>query len=205
MKTRLFEESIPRGGSVIDADAGSGHYTLIAARQVGQRGDVIALEPNPNSYRELRANVRRNSFEDRVIALPLGIRAWSKIPILDSAASWPRVDVVKLAVRDGEIEALRAMREAFALSPSARVFADCNPAALARAGTSAERLLAELCELGFRSHVIEEIHGELAPAGTWLNEVVGDVQLLCEPASVRRRLVRRVRTARRDALPEVHA
>ena len=54
-----------------------GYHTLLAARQVGPRGRVMAFEPNPVSYRALRANVRRNSYGDRVIALPLGIAAWS--------------------------------------------------------------------------------------------------------------------------------
>jgi len=234
--SRLFEESIPYGGAVVDGGAYLGYHTLIAARQVGPRGRVLALEPNPVSYRALRANVRRNGYESRVIAIPLGIGTWSgrrtfyfgqsadaqrtsglllpgrwarstetRVFSLDSAVAGRSVDVIKLAIDGDTLNALRGMRRTLELSPAARLFVECNPAALARAGTSAAALLEELRDLGFRTRVVEEIQGELAPAGTWLNEIAGRVQLLCEPASVRRRFARRVRTARLDPEPQVSA
>lgn len=224
----LFRDAVPRGGAVVDAGAFLGHHTLIAARQVGAGGHVMAFERHPANYRALRANVRRNGYEDRVIALPLGIGAWSGrrsfkfgntdvstsgmfVPerwtestqtgalSLDSTFGGRSIDVVKLAIQGGEVEALRGMRRTLELSPDARLFVDCNPAALARAGTSAESLLEELRDLGFRTRVIEEIQGDLVPAGTWLNEVSARVKLICEPASVRRRLARRVLGARRES------
>ena len=103
---------------------------------------------------------------------------------------------MKLAIEGGDVNALHAIDAALALSPSARLFVDCNPAELARAGTSAAALLVELRELGFHSWVIEEIHGELAPAGTWLSEAAGPVQLFCEHAHGRRRFGRRARPGR---------
>lgn len=202
LMSRLFRKSIPRGGAVVDGGAFLGHHTLMAARQVGPRGRVMAFEPNPASYRALRGNVHRNGYEDRVIALPLGVGAWStqvRTLSLDTSVGGRRIDVVRLAIEGGEVDAIRGMRRTLELSPGARLFVECNPAALARAGTSAETLLGELRDLGFRSQVIEEIHGELVPAGAWLDELPAHVQLMCEPASVRRRLARRVRGARREA------
>jgi FkbM family methyltransferase len=227
--SRLFEESVPYGGAVVDGGAYLGYHSLIAARRVGSRGRVLALEPNPESYRALRANVRRNRYESRVIALPMGIGAWSgrrtfyfgdaggvpeaggllaperwtepaqgRVLSLDSTVGRRAIDVIKLAIEGDTIDALRGMRRTLELSPAARLFIECNPAALARAGRSAAALLEELRDLGFRARVIEEIQAELAPAGTWLNEIAGRVQLLCEPASARRRFARRVRTARLD-------
>jgi FkbM family methyltransferase len=225
LMTRLFRDAIPRGGAVVDGGAYLGYYALIAARQVGSRGRVMAFEPDPHSYRALRANVRRNGYRERVIALPLGIGAWSgrrtfylgheepgsgslvvpgrwreatetRTLSLDSTVAGRSIDVIKLTVEGGELDALRGMRRTLELSPGARLFVDCKPAALARAGTSAAALLEELVDLGFRTRVIEEIHGELAPAGEWLDEVSGKVQLLCEPDSVRRRIAGRIRTTR---------
>jgi FkbM family methyltransferase len=225
LMTRLFRDAIPRGGAVIDGGAHLGYHALIAARQVGPRGRVMAFEPDPSSYRALRANARRNGYGERVIALPLGIGAWSgrrtfylgqqessgespfvpgrwregaetRTLSLDSTVAGRSIDVIKLSVEGGELDALRGMRRTLELSPGARLFIDCKPAALARAGSSAAALLEELVELGFRTRVIEEVHGELAPAGEWLDEVSGRVQLLCEPQSVRHRIAGRMRTAR---------
>jgi FkbM family methyltransferase len=228
--TRLFADSIRRGGAVVHGGAYLGYHTLIAARQVGARGRVMAFEPNPATYRALRANVRRNGYGERVIALPLGIAAWSgrrtfyigdgdgrassmfvperwmdateaKTMSLDSTIGGRAIDVIKLTVEGGEVEALRGMRRTLELSPTARLFVECKPPALRRAGTSVAELLDELRDLGMRSRVIEEVHQELAPVGEWLEDAGGPVQLLCEPAAVTRRIVRRVRTARREPSP----
>ena len=190
---RVFAASIPPAGAVVDAGAGAGRHTMIAADQVGPEGQVMAFEPEPESYRALRSNVRDNGFEDRVTALPLGIAAWANLHLLDSFAPDASVDVVKLAIEGGDVNSLHAIDAALALSPSARLFVECNPAELSDAGASATALLVELRELGFHSRVIEEIHGELAPAGTWLNEAGGSVQLFCERGG-HRRFARRARS-----------
>jgi len=223
----LFRDSIPHGGSVVDAGAFLGHHTLIAARQVGPGGRVMAFEPNPASYRALRENVRENGYEKRVIALPLGIGAWSgrrsfyfgdddphtgdlfvperwmepeatRTVNFDSAIGGRAIDVVKLAVRGNEVEVLRGMRRTLELSPDVRLFVECDPTALSRAGTSVESLLEELRDLELRTRVVDEERRELVPTGAWLDFVPGNVQLVCEPASVSRRLARRVLGPRRE-------
>jgi FkbM family methyltransferase len=208
--TRLFADSIRRGAAVVHGGAHLGYHTLIAARRVGPSGRVMAFEPNPVSYRALRANVRRNGFSDRVIALPFGIGAtpfiperWSAAPegrilSLDSTVGGRTIDLIRLTVGGWEVDALRGMRRTLELSPTARLFVECDPPALARAGSGVEELLAELRDLGMRSRVIDEVHEELAPPGEWLEGATGPVQLLCEPATVTRRIVRRVHSARRD-------
>jgi precorrin-6B methylase 2 len=193
---RVFAASIPPAGAVVDASAGAGRHTMVAAHAVGPRGQVLAFEPEPASYRALRANVREHGFEDRVTALPLRLAAWARLHLLNSFPPDTQVDLVKLAIEGGDVNALHAIDGALALSPSARLFVDCNPAELARAGSSAAALLVELRELGFHSRVIEEIHGELSPAGTWLSEAAGPVQLFCERADGRRRFARRARPGR---------
>jgi FkbM family methyltransferase len=225
--TRLFAESIPRGGAVVHAGAYLGYHALIAARHAGPRGRVMAFEPNPVSYRCLRSNVRRNGYGDRVIALPLGIAAWSgrrtfylgegdgrtsslfvperwlestetRTLSLDSTIGGRALDVIKLTVAGGEVEALRGMRRTLELSPTARLFVECDPRALVRAGSGVAALLEELRGLEMRTRVIDEDNEGLTAVGDWLADSSGRVQLLCEPAAVTRRLARRVRTARRE-------
>ena len=226
--TRLFAESIPRGGAVVHGGAYLGYHSLIAARAVGPSGRVMAFEPNPVSYRALRSNVRRNGYGDRVIALPLGIAAWSgrrtlyigegdgrssslfvpdrwnestqaKTLSLDSTIGGRAIDVIKLTLEGGEVEALRGMRRTLELSPTARLFVECNPRALVRAGAGVAALLDELRDLWMRVLVIDEVNEELTPVGAWLGGgAAASTHLLCEPATVTRRFVRRMRTARRE-------
>lgn len=200
--TRLFAESIPSGGSVVHGGAHIGYHALIAARRVGPRGRVMAFEPNPASYRALRGNVRRNGYGDRVTALPLGVAAWdskeSRTLSLDSTIGGHSIDVIKLTSAGREVEALRGMRRTIELSPTARLFVECNPRALAQAGSGVAALLDELRGLGMRPQVIDEFQQELIGVGRWLADSSGPVQLFCEPTAVPRRLVRRVRAASRE-------
>ena len=53
-------ESLSEGDVVIDAGANIGCFTLLAARKVGARGIVIAIEPGPNNYKRLKSNVEIN-------------------------------------------------------------------------------------------------------------------------------------------------
>lgn len=65
-ESELFEGSIGAGMVVADIGANLGYYTLRAARAVGERGRVIAFEPDPRNLELLRQNVERNGFSGRV-------------------------------------------------------------------------------------------------------------------------------------------
>lgn len=200
--TRLFADSIPRGGAVVHGGAFLGYHALVAARRVGPHGHVMAFEPNPVNYRALRANVRRNGFAKRVTALPLGIAGWDSVEArtlsLDSTIGGRSLDVIKLTSAGREVDSLRGMRRTLELSPTARLFVECNPRALSSAGSGVAELLAELRDLGLRTRVIDEFQKALTPVGDWLADSSGPVQLFCEPASVRRRFARRVRAVRSE-------
>jgi FkbM family methyltransferase len=214
----LFEDSIPRGGAVVDGGAYLGYHTLVAARRAGPRGKVLSFEPNPVTYRALRRNVRENGYEDRVIALPLGVAAWSgrrtfyvgdsgksglfvpdrwreatrtRTMSLDSSVAGRSIDVIKLNVDGGEVDALRGMRRTLELSPRVRLFVECNPSSLANAGTSAATLLDELFDLGFEVQVVDEERRTLEPAESWLSQVARRVYLRCGMSRIRRRLASR--------------
>ncbi|RLF21128.1 MAG: hypothetical protein DRN15_06070 [Thermoprotei archaeon] len=61
-------EVIPRDGwKVMDVGSFIGLWTLRAAKLVGAKGRVIALEPNPLCYRLTRANVMLNSLDNVVV------------------------------------------------------------------------------------------------------------------------------------------
>jgi FkbM family methyltransferase len=223
----LFEDSIPRGGAVVDGGSYLGYHTLVAARRVGPRGKVLSFEPNPVTYRALRRNVRENGYEDRVVALPLGVAAWSGrrtfyvgadagksglfVPArwrettrtrtlsLDSSVAGRSIDVIKLDVDGGEVDALRGMRRTLELSPRVRLFVECNPPSLENAGTTAGALLDELLDLGFEVQVIDEGRRALERAGPWLSQIAERVYLRCEMSRNGRRFSELRRAAGRGS------
>ncbi len=55
--TRRF---LKQGDVFVDAGAYHGWYTLVASRAVGERGRVVAFEPNPDAFAVLRRNIELN-------------------------------------------------------------------------------------------------------------------------------------------------
>jgi FkbM family methyltransferase len=207
----LFARSVREGATVIDGGAYLGFYSLLAGRRVGPEGTVFAFEPNPDTFRLLSDNVRENGLGDRVVALPVGIGAtaarrpfyigdgdgaksslfvperWrgvseAECTSLDEALGARPVDVVKLDIEGGEVEGLRGMRRTLAASPDPCVIIECNPAALARAGTSTRTLLRELDAAGLQASVIDDEDWELHPIDEVPLPRAGHVNLYCRRA-----------------------
>jgi len=60
---RLLQRFLTPGMTVIDVGAHHGLYAILAARQVGATGRVIAFEPAPSVRRRLRWHLRLNGTE----------------------------------------------------------------------------------------------------------------------------------------------
>jgi len=74
------------------------------------------------------------------------------------------LDVVKIDIEGGEVAALAGMRRTLdEAKPGLVLFIECNPDALANAGTSAGALLAHLREAGFEISAIDEADRSLRP------------------------------------------
>jgi len=56
----LLDRLLRPGMEFVDVGANLGLYTLFAARKVGMRGVVLALEPSSREFQKLRANVELN-------------------------------------------------------------------------------------------------------------------------------------------------
>lgn len=59
-ETTLMKESISEGMKVLDIGANIGYHTLQISRWVGEKGQVIAFEPDPENHRLLRKNLEAN-------------------------------------------------------------------------------------------------------------------------------------------------
>ena len=64
-----LREFVPEGSLVIDVGANVGFFSLRFARWVGDRGKVIAIEPEQHNYASLLEAVERQGFSSRVEAL----------------------------------------------------------------------------------------------------------------------------------------
>ena len=64
----LIEARLPQAGVFVDIGANCGLFSLTASRKLGQRGRVLAIEPNPAMAERLRFNVATNDFENVELA-----------------------------------------------------------------------------------------------------------------------------------------
>lgn len=68
----LIDAGLPADGVFVDVGAGVGLHTLWAARRLGERGRVLALEPDPAAFARLVHNLAVNGLQGRVTALRCG-------------------------------------------------------------------------------------------------------------------------------------
>lgn len=67
----VMEPHVPAGGTFVDVGAHVGWYSLKAAKAVGPRGRVIAIEPDHATLRKLRDNIRASGAEAVIVVVPV--------------------------------------------------------------------------------------------------------------------------------------
>jgi len=70
---RYFEEITQ--GVFVDVGANIGKYTIKVARQVGDNGRVISIEPESYNFEMLKANIKLNKLSN---VTPLNVACWNK-------------------------------------------------------------------------------------------------------------------------------
>ena len=71
-----------RPGSVFfDVGANVGFFTLLAARAVGPRGHIVAVEPMPENVAALRRNLERNHVPHERVGLTAGLGRSAAQPV----------------------------------------------------------------------------------------------------------------------------
>jgi FkbM family methyltransferase len=84
-ETIFFQTACREGMTFLDVGANLGYYTALAARAVGPNGKVIALEPDPESFKYLEQTIAANGTEN-VQAFPVAASdAPAKLPLYISA------------------------------------------------------------------------------------------------------------------------
>jgi FkbM family methyltransferase len=152
----LIRDAVEPGMTVVDCGSHLGLHALVAAREAGPDGTVIAVEAAAPTAAALRAIVAANGFEDRVEVVeaaavaepgPVEIHLHpylDRAGLADEASDAERVvevpgvrlddvlgerefDVAKIDVEGGEVGAYAGLEEALSRSPEATLFLECHP------------------------------------------------------------------------------
>jgi FkbM family methyltransferase len=68
---QALQPHVPAGGTFVDVGAHIGWYSLKAAKLVGPRGRVIAVEPDHETLRTLRDNIRASGASAIIVVAPV--------------------------------------------------------------------------------------------------------------------------------------
>lgn len=145
--TPLFEDwswdylQVKEGDVFVDVGAHVGRYTLPVARAVGEKGLVIAVEPNIENYNRLRDNISlnnlrniitinaaawsddaklkfyagessgRGSIKEKVGANYVEVNGRSLDSLLEEVKTGIRVDWIKIDVEGAELEVLKGLNK----------------------------------------------------------------------------------------------
>lgn len=181
---KLVRRLLEPGMTFVDVGANVGLYTVVAGRRVGPEGRVVAVEADAGNRGWLARNVRANGLPN-VEILPFaagaehrrrrfqlrrdgGHHGFYGHPVeetveeieveerpLDELVEGP-VELVKLDVEGGELEALRGMERILAHNPRIRVLLEWSPPLLQAAGLEVEATPRWLAGRGFELLRVDE-------------------------------------------------
>jgi FkbM family methyltransferase len=191
--TDVFRKLVKRGDVFLDIGANLGHYTLIAAKLIGESGRVHAFEPAADNYTLLVKSVAANGFKN-IVTVPKAVsnRNGTTRLILDPHEAGmhrlasgsdsgesavietvtlddyfkdkeKRVDIMKMDVEGAEMLVLEGMREILERSNDLTIFTEFSPVMIRRAGSAPEEYLRQLFSRGFALFHINEQEEKLVP------------------------------------------
>lgn len=190
--TKLFTETVKEGMTVLDLGANFGYYSLVAARQVGKGGLVVAFEPMPENMALFQRSIKANGFDNIITVQKAVSNTCGKQrlflgndPMVHSLyEEYARegsieidvttvdeftkshnlnVDVAKMDVEGSETKALEGMRETISRNPQLKLFIEFSPQFIEVSGSSPEVFLETLMDLGFALYHINEQKQSLEP------------------------------------------
>lgn len=62
--TKIFENIVGEGDTVVDCGANIGYFTLLAAKLVGKNGKVYSFEPEKTNYEYILKNIELNGYNN---------------------------------------------------------------------------------------------------------------------------------------------
>ena len=187
--TRLFENVLREGMTVVDVGAHVGYYTLLAAKCVGDSGRVYAFEPEPHNYEMLIGNVLMNGYRNVVMikeaisdtsgvaklhleesmghSLYLGRHPSRRSIVVKTVTlddffeslGWPDVHLIKMDIEGGEPAAIQGCAKLLRRCRDLKIILEFLPAKLRSAGVEPESFLHQLQAQGFDLRVVNDDEG----------------------------------------------
>ena len=177
----MVMESLRSGDTFLDVGANLGLYSIAAAKRIGTKGLVVALEPIPKTARILESNLLINHIEDRteviqaaagaacgvVKMIDAGVESaisttGRRVPLITVDSIFPNqpVNVLKIDTEGYEEFVLHGSRQLL-LDITRRprvIFIEVHPFAWVQTGTSSHSILSFLNEHGY---LVKNIDGEI--------------------------------------------
>ena len=185
-QTSLVRQYLKEGNIVLDIGANIGYYTLIFAQLVGERGKVIAFEPEPYLMNILAKNVELNGYTNISLvqkavsnqrgtatlqldefanvdhrlydASPVGTAIQVETIKIDDCfpVEEKTVDFIKMDIQGSEGRALAGMKGILERNRTLVLITEFWPARLQGSGTSPKDFIQGLLDSGFEIRVIDE-------------------------------------------------
>lgn len=195
--SELFKSAIKPGSTVLDIGAHHGYFSILAAREVGENGQVYALEPVPKNFQILTRNIELNGFNnvlpinkavsDQNTTLPFYFRSETgtggsllktdrtneesvnvECVTIDDLLDGRTVNVLKMDVEGFEPRAIIGMQRTLSQVDDLVLFLELAPDHLKRAGGNQIEYLKQLEQAGLQCQFISEDRRSLLPTSTEL-------------------------------------
>lgn len=179
--TQVFLALMPSQGVVIDVGANKGYYSLLAAKRLGPGSRVISLEPFPANIAILEQNICMNGYENvTVVKAAAWSRSGSvsfaspessenpgtgqvsdrgtfqveavTIDGLSGELGLDSVDVLKMDIEGGEVEAVRGAANMLKRQAIASLIIETHTSILDPADVL--RLFSMLCGFGYECYLV---------------------------------------------------
>ena len=188
---KLFASRVKRDWTVIDIGANVGCYALLAADLVGDKGKVIAFEPDAENFSMLEraiqnsgmtnVSIRREAVSDLSGPSYLYLSAEhggdhslydpgeerikvriDAVRLDDVIKPGETVHLIKMDIQGAETKALRGMSRVTQENRDLIMFIEFSPEDLRQAGSSADEFWGLIKELGFKADYIDEKNGTIS-------------------------------------------
>lgn len=181
----FFKKIIKPGMTVVDIGAHIGYFTRLFSRLAGRSGFVYALEADPENFSLLKKNTKHiknvalfpvavsnktgsiNFYRSEKTGCHSTIQDTAQhketitVPSSDMDSlldkrQIQKVDVIKMDIEGGELNALKGMQKILNSNQSLSLVIEFNPGCLKQAGTSTREFIAYLSDLGFYIYAIHQ-------------------------------------------------
>ena len=183
-EVKLLKKHLKKGQVFVDVGAHIGVFTLTAAKLVGPKGHVYAFEPNPNSFKLLKKNVKANKFKnvtlfnmavtDKVSKTSLYVNNQNtgdtriskpgipsrKIKVettnLDRVLKNTKVDFMKIDVQGAEMLVLKGAEKVLVKNKKMKTLLEVWPYGLNKLKTSGKNLIKMISDMGFKVYSVSD-------------------------------------------------